>query len=105
VELDRKPSASPAVGGRDEIGKVSRDGRECAIPGSTRKHIHGLAEGAKFESHRGIIIGLALEAGLGEPENVEGAKLQTAYRGRPVSRKRCTRKMQDARKLGTALEG
>ena len=66
-EPETKPSASPAGEVRDEIGKVSRARQERTIPDSARKHIRGLAEGAKFESQRGGIVGPVVEAGLGAP--------------------------------------
>ena len=105
MELGRKPSASPAAGGRDEIEGVSIDGRESATPDSARKHIRGLAEGAKFESGRESSIGLAENAKAGEPEDAEAAKLQRANRGRLRSQKRCTETMRSARKLQAAWDG
>jgi hypothetical protein len=60
------PQLETAVGGRNEIEDASRVWWECARPDWTRRFIRGLAEDAKFELSRGVIIDPAVKAGFGE---------------------------------------
>ncbi len=83
VDLERKPPASPAGELRDDIGKVSRARRGRAIPDTARKHISGLAEGAKFESERGGIIEPAADAGFGATRRRRSGKPQKGDSGSP----------------------
>ena len=82
-EPEMKLPASPAGELRDEIGKVSRTRRGRAIPDTARKHICGLAEGAKFESERGVIIGPVVDAGFGATRRRGSGKPQKGDSGSP----------------------